>query len=151
MFFKKQIANFKMDGDLITVSSKDLDLRFNYSSVNSLYINTEIDETAREMEVSMKKLKRTEPELAEFLRMKFGVNDVSFSFVVSRAEGEPLALFVENEFRRIMLSAKAVPGSMADESKKHFADDDPNEAVYPIYFHGCGGFDDDDDDEETEI
>lgn len=139
MFNDPQIANIEMKDGLITVSQKDLNLSFNYSSIQYLYINNEMDETAREMTVSLKKLKRTEPGLADLLYMNFTVNGVSLSFIVNRGQGEPIALYVENEFRRLMLNAEVVPGSLADILKEEFENDDPDEVVYPIYFHGCHG------------
>ena len=136
--YKQKIASIKLENDLMTISSSDLNASFNYSSVNSLYINNEMDETCREMEVSMKRMKRSEPELADLLRFNIAVNGLSLNFVVARAEGEPIAKHIEDEFRRRILSADAVPGSLADMSKKEILEEDPDEVVYPIYFHSYG-------------
>lgn len=149
MLHKRQIANINFTDNLVTVKNKDLNLSFNYSSIQMLYINNEMDETAREMEVSLKKLKKIEPELADLLRMRLSVNDISFIFVVSRGEGEIIAKHVENTLRQTIINADVVKGSLADEVKQDYLNEYPNDdVVYPIYFHGCGGFDNELEDDE---
>jgi hypothetical protein len=147
---KQPVARLEMDGDIITITSGETSLRLAYPSIDSLYINQEQGELARELEISLGKVQRDSPELADLLRVQLSANGLTCAFVTNRTDAAALSARAENWFREIMSSAKVLSGSLADDWRRQRLAEEPAEIVYPIYFHGCRAWGDEEAEAEEE-